>query len=145
PPNEKIVRALAQKLSEKVMPILEKQDEVKARYTAAKEAFMLNPGKHCYTHADANLGNFIVDLEQKRIHLGGLGRLGPQENMPTGVAAEDFHRFSFGIAWLQRSSPIDNELVAAAQGSFTKGYKEDGTPISKEADNYFQTYWSIRA
>lgn len=126
---------------------LEKQKEFESIFSASYEGFMRNPGMHTYAHGDANLSNFIVDMENATVYLLDLDRLSlkrSEDGNPLGFPAEDYHRFLTGISWLNEDGSIPSSVVTSAQEAFKKGYATFPSSITPEANRYFSNYWLIR-
>lgn len=128
--------------------IPQEKQEILSRFIRSYTQFSTHPGTHSYTHGDANLANFIVDVTSGRVTMVDLERLGKFQTMseePLGFPAEDYHRFAAGIKWLSQSSPsIPPDVVTLAQKEFNRGYQVFTSTIKPEADQYFQCYWEIR-
>ncbi len=96
--------------------------------------FYKNPGFTCYTHGDANLGNFIINKDYgiKLIDFSGISKYGVN-----GIPAYEYYQFISAIRWKIK----DEECVQKIKQGFVEGYGE--TDFTKEADTLCKSYWTI--
>jgi cytidyltransferase-like protein len=121
---------------------------LKSSFDSASITFLNNPGKHTYTHGDANLSNFIVHLDTGKVTFLDLERffaLRTEEGSPLGFPAEDYHRFLSGLIWLNNKHPIANQTLHSAIKAFQSGYETYPSSITPEAHAYFSSYWLLRS
>lgn len=113
----------------------------KTKMLCDKEAFWSNPGHFTYIHGDPNPDNFFID-EDLNIIIIDPGQLmkSTYKNMPRGFPAGDYERFIFGFtlqAKIDKIAHIDKLLDA-----FMKHYGDTTQVFTKEAADFFRSYWT---
>lgn len=103
----------------------------------AKEKFHENWGIETWTHDDANLGNFMVDLTKEKVWLVDLS------TFSLGFPAKDYQHVLAGLHYRQLQCAMPEEAIKQVNRKFREGYDNQGF-ITKEANRYFKIYWKTR-
>ncbi|MBM3208283.1 MAG: hypothetical protein FJZ57_06755 [Chlamydiae bacterium] len=109
--------------------------------------FLQNPGYHTYVHGDASLSNFLCDVDKEEVFvvdLESFSKAKSHDGSPSGIPAEDYHRFLGDMVWLNTIEPIEEETLLSAQLAFESGYSTMDSIITPEAHDYFKNYWILR-
>ena len=109
--------------------------------------FLQNPGYHTYVHGDASLSNFLCDVDKEEVFvvdLESFSKAKSSNGSPTGLPAEDYHRFLGDMVWLNTIEPIAEETLLSAQLAFEAGYNTIDSLITPEAHSFFKNYWILR-
>lgn len=137
---EKIFVSLEKKLEQSEVVVL------KEKFYALLESYCKNPGKLSYVHGDANPGNFFVDNEGKVIFidLEGMGQGILTDNSPAGFPAYEYFQFISALAWYPTAHHTTSSVVAICQENFEKGYASGNPVFTKDAENFYRFFWSLR-
>lgn len=124
-------------------------DRLYERWKEIKESFKSNPGYFSFTHGDPNPGNWIVDLDSKRvtyIDLSLFSRSISPEGTPYGFAFNEFTEAISSIRIVGEKIGLLPGCIKELQAQFEAEYNAlaPNNIATPQAVLYFNSYWLLR-
>lgn len=122
---------------------------VEARWSQVRSSFLANPGLCSFTHGDPNSGNWIVDMDKKRvtyIDLSLFSRSLSSEESPSGFAINEYYESLSSLWIVGERLGLSEEKIQELQKQFSSRYLSlaPADLATKEALVFFDTYWQLR-